>query len=449
MDEQKKTIIRISRSKNIEASANNALLALDNFQNIVGQFVMVRYYKNPNHTEIDTLVTIGIQNGTGRESYKIVYIGDVKTLVNEIWTTPGTAPDVSLLAHGELYIIRNENNVWCYCYAVNDRRYIEPITGGPYVYLNVGDGYVYYFEDGVLRREGDFYTKAEVEALVDQKISELKTVDLNSLIGPGNVDIKFASHELVRETYLSGDDHELTPTSEKLFEGKAIYAFFEDKLRVIYPFTVSGTSISQTIISRKATSFTENLVATKKYISGETKDVTDETTFYYSVNNGTYVQTVSDPTITIPANTYENTTVTYRFKGIHPIWGEEIAPQTAVIRYGYKFLYGVVDKSWVNNVNLNSLSETSVTMKVSPYTTPGYTTTTLDQRPVLCIPKNWVSNPAAVTIKDQNQLDITAGWTRLDRTYNKTLDSSVQVSFYVFVKTVGALARDFKYIFTY
>ena len=63
-------IIRLARDKNIENSRKDAILFLDFQNHIVGQQWQVRYYRDESQTEIDTLVAIGVRNGTGSECYK-------------------------------------------------------------------------------------------------------------------------------------------------------------------------------------------------------------------------------------------------------------------------------------------------------------------------------------------------------------------------------------------
>ena len=462
--EKSKTIIRISRSRNIESSSANAILALDNFQNIIGQPVMVRYYKDSTQTEIDTIVAIGVRNGTGRESYRILYAGTTKSLVNDVWTVAGEAPDVSLLAHGELYIIKNGDGVWCYCYAVNDRRYIEPITGGPYTFLNLSDTSVWYFVDGSLTQDGSYYSRPDIDQMLGEKQDTLisgtnvKTINGYSILGSGNLVVEggggggggsaiFASGQAVGDTYLSNDKSEITPTSTKLFMGKAIYEYVEEKLSGLYPLTVnvSVSPTSKTVISGSTVSSTLTFSASKKRSDGTSEILTSDTTFYYSLNNGSYVRVTSNP-LTILDITGENTTKTYKFKGVHPTYGEAVANTTASYGFGYKYLYGVTSKySSSNPPNINNLTQSAVTMRTTNFTIT-VTTASANDFPVFCMPDAWGS---VTKVLDQNGYDVTDSWVRFGTgTYTRNLDGYVTVSYKVYQKVTEGIQPNYSYTFT-
>lgn len=167
-------IIRVARDRIIENSRKNAILFLDLQNFLVGQQWQVRYYRDESQTEIDTLVAIGVKDGTGSECYRVLSYGTATPVVS----ITETLPDVSELVHGELYIIKVDGR-WTFCMVTDDTRRFDPITGGPYSFFNLEDGHVwYYVERGLnntarspldwLRRDDDFYTREEMEA-------ELKT----------------------------------------------------------------------------------------------------------------------------------------------------------------------------------------------------------------------------------------------------------------------------------
>ena len=544
--EQSKTIIRFSRSKNIEASANNAILALDEFQNIIGQPVLVRYYKDSAKTEVDAILAIGIKNGTGKESYKVVYSGNTRSIVNGVYQVPGFYPDVALLAHGEVYIVTNEEGQSCYCYAVNDRRYVDVITDGPRSYMNLGDNCVWFLDaNGHIKCENDFYTQAEINALLEEKQDTLvsgvniktvngydligsgnivieggggggtssifasgeavdqtyltsnsndiiangskvpkagavysaiqagkdglqeelisgvniKTINYESLLGPGNITISggggdsdFASGEAVSEVYLSDNKSEITATSEKLFKGKAIYNFIDDRLGDIdaklFPFSISASanpSPSSVFLSRTSTSTTITFSASKQKSDGSgSESVTADTTFYYAVNDGSWNQ-VEGNQVSLTGITGENTTRTYTFRGVNTKYGnygDVTAGNSVSFEFGYRYLYGIVnDLNWVPN--LSELTETENVMKSTSYTR-AFTTTTTDY-PVFCVPVTWGS---VTKVVDKNGYDVTASFVKKAGTYVKTLDEVVQVTYYVYKKQTTGAASNFSYTFT-
>lgn len=155
-------IIRINRSQYVERDRSIAILRLDQCQHYIGQPVQVRYYSNPEQTEIDTVVAIGVQNGIGKDCYKVLSLGGL-VLVRNVVLDP---PDVSQLTHGEIYLCPDEDGVWSYMYEEGGVRQIENITGGPFIFANIEDKYRWFYRDGVLKREDDFNTEADIRALL-------------------------------------------------------------------------------------------------------------------------------------------------------------------------------------------------------------------------------------------------------------------------------------------
>lgn len=154
--------IKISRSKYIERDRSIARLRLNQHEFVVGEPVMVRYFTNSNQTETDTIFALGIKNGIGEECYQVISLGGLD-LVRDVVTE---LPDVSLLVHGELYLYKDNDSIWNYVYERNGVRQIEPITGGPFIFSNLEDKYRWFFRDGILKREDDFYNKSEINEMI-------------------------------------------------------------------------------------------------------------------------------------------------------------------------------------------------------------------------------------------------------------------------------------------
>ena len=222
-----KNIIRFARCSTIEPSRSQAVLALDNFFNRVGQPVVVRYYRDLDNdpTEIDLILAIGLENGVGRNTYKIIFSGALESLIEDVWTTPGEYPDVSLLSHGEIYIVKNEDDQPCYCYAVNNERQLEPITGGPFRYVNLSDGLIWYYKDGGIRCSADIYSQEEIDEKIEngsqaledvvaelrQLISDTKTQLTNERIeGDEALDRKIDARETAIRTDFTAADNQLS-----------------------------------------------------------------------------------------------------------------------------------------------------------------------------------------------------------------------------------------------
>lgn len=155
--------IQISRSKYIETDRHIAWMRLNMCNHLVGQPVMVRYYVDEDQTETDTLFAIGIKNGIGEDCYKVISIGGLNIITGILYELP----DVSALTHGELYLYQDsETKTWYYVYLLNNERQLEPIVGD-YAFTNLEDKYTWFYKDGVLKREDDFYTKSEIGILID------------------------------------------------------------------------------------------------------------------------------------------------------------------------------------------------------------------------------------------------------------------------------------------
>lgn len=164
--------IRISRNKNIADSRSIAIIKLNKLEHKVGQPVMVKYYTDSTKTTIDTVVAIGIKDGIGKDCYKVISLGGL-ILVRGVNTK--NLPDVSELNEGELFLYR-ENDSWHYVYLEDKERVVEKIENlPPTVFVNIEDKFRWFWKDGVLKREDDFYSGEKMEALID---------DLFYIIGP-------------------------------------------------------------------------------------------------------------------------------------------------------------------------------------------------------------------------------------------------------------------------
>lgn len=161
--------IRISRSKYIERDRSIAILRLDTAEHLLGQPTMVRYYTDSTQSEYDTIFAMGIKDGVGRDCYKIISLGGLE-LVRDVVTE---LPDVSALVHGELYIYEDTSiNKWYYVYEVNKERQIDEIVAPPTIYVSIEDKYRWFWRDGVLKREDDFYTTQEIDN-ISKEISNI------------------------------------------------------------------------------------------------------------------------------------------------------------------------------------------------------------------------------------------------------------------------------------
>lgn len=168
------TIIRFPRCKFIAESRQIALLHLmEDVTHIVGQPVMVSYYKNSQKTEIDTIVAIGIGNGKGKNCFRVITTGQFIL----IWDIVYSLPDVSSLIHGEVYLYNDRTAETWYMVYSNDGIYrdIDPITEETKFYIRLTDNSIWVSgSDLIVKSLTDFYTKTqEIGSISEEFIDSL------------------------------------------------------------------------------------------------------------------------------------------------------------------------------------------------------------------------------------------------------------------------------------
>lgn len=157
--------IQISRSKYVEESRAIAVLRLNEYNFLKGEVVMLNYYKEPDfRNNIGVLVAIGVADGIGENCYRLLSTGGtvaVRGIINEL-------PDISKLVRNELYIYKDKDSVWNYVYKIENDvdRIIEPVTGGPYIFIDLESGYRWFYENQSCKREDDFFTTEEVKKIL-------------------------------------------------------------------------------------------------------------------------------------------------------------------------------------------------------------------------------------------------------------------------------------------
>lgn len=166
------TTIKFSRSGFIEQSYDVALIRLNEFQHAVGQPVVVRYYTTGN--KVNAITAIGINDGTGRDSYRIISNGEVVP-VNKIY--PDRLEDISQLIHQEVAVCRYDGKLYfCQCDDGVMKRLYEITTDT--VFYNGADGFNWYYnaETDVLKRADDFMTASEVKASFDRVMTLIANI---------------------------------------------------------------------------------------------------------------------------------------------------------------------------------------------------------------------------------------------------------------------------------
>lgn len=163
------TLIRFPRCKYVASSRQIAMIHLmEDFTHVVGQPVVVGYYKDQDHTEIDTIVAMGVKNGKGKDCFKVVTTGQFII----VWDIVYSLPDVSSLVHGEIYLYKNQSDKTWYIVSLNEDnmgRSIEPITEDPKFYIRLTDNTIWVSDkDLEVRPLSGIYTKDEVDAIIKQ-----------------------------------------------------------------------------------------------------------------------------------------------------------------------------------------------------------------------------------------------------------------------------------------
>ena len=169
--------LKISRSKWIESSRDYAILRLDTgINHMTGQPVMVRYYTDDSQETVNVIFAIGINNGKGHDCYKVVSFGQNI----EVWGVGSELPTADMLAHNELYLYFNtDDGTWNFVYLSGDDRKIVPLENdNESIFYDLSTGYRWFSLNGKVKREDDFYTRAEIDSL-------LRNLDLNG-VSDGN-----------------------------------------------------------------------------------------------------------------------------------------------------------------------------------------------------------------------------------------------------------------------
>lgn len=166
--ESNNTIIRFLRCNHVETSRQLAVVHLtEDIEHIVGQPVLVPYYVDLSQIKIDCILAMGVKNGKGKDCYSIISTGQFKI----IWDIVTQLPDVSSLVHGEVYIYHDEEQDRWYEVFTEDGvlRKKVPISGEHNIYINLKDNSLWASdEDMIVRPLTDFYTRAEVNTLLDE-----------------------------------------------------------------------------------------------------------------------------------------------------------------------------------------------------------------------------------------------------------------------------------------
>lgn len=172
------TIIKISRGSGIEKNRRVALRRLMNFNHIIGQPVMVRYYTDPSNTSIDTIVAMGIKDGVGLDCFQLLSVFN-KDIIYGISDKYEDFPVTKFPTNTERFIfIDPEKDNKAFYVTIGDDtivgaqgRQYEEITDGPRIYEDVSTGHTIYLSGTNSVQIGSGYTNEEIDTLIESRLS--------------------------------------------------------------------------------------------------------------------------------------------------------------------------------------------------------------------------------------------------------------------------------------
>jgi hypothetical protein len=160
------TKIKLSRGAYTEDSREIAILHLDLRDFSPGEAAIVNYYTDETKTNIDTVFAVGVKSGKGRDKYRIISAGQFIV----VWDVVTILPDVSKLAHDELYLYHDTNNdTWQLVYAEDNTRVTSPIPAIAQTYLCLKDNNLYVSsENQKVKRVNDLATEQDLADIIEQ-----------------------------------------------------------------------------------------------------------------------------------------------------------------------------------------------------------------------------------------------------------------------------------------
>lgn len=175
--------IRLTRS--IGVNKEVALVKLDKFNHLEGQPVIVIY--NNEDGSVDAITAIGVKNGIGRDCYSIISTSGFY-VVNEVLDE--RYADISELINNGIYVCRtNELTDWCIVKTDSTGEKRKPNFDLPseFIVQELKSGYRWFYKDGLLYREDDFFSRDEVLKVIQNEILGFIPINITSEIIGGNV----------------------------------------------------------------------------------------------------------------------------------------------------------------------------------------------------------------------------------------------------------------------
>lgn len=102
-----------TRNDIIAKDRESAIIRLNTYPIQNGIPIIIKYFSDPDKTRVDILFAIGIQDGIGPNTYRIISDKGMLLVTNIIQELP----DVTQLVHGQIYIyqdLTNSKNYYLY-----------------------------------------------------------------------------------------------------------------------------------------------------------------------------------------------------------------------------------------------------------------------------------------------------------------------------------------------
>ena len=169
--------IQIARRREVVADRLTAERLLKDRPFVRGELTMVEYYKPTADfkTGINTgvLLAIGTKDGTGFDCFRILSIGGEVPISGVNFNIP---PDVSLMYWGNIYLYVDPEGKVYYSHKVDSSQEGElgsrvetevPIDQN-IIFNDLTTGYRWFYLNGTLKREDDYYSSTELVHLVEE-----------------------------------------------------------------------------------------------------------------------------------------------------------------------------------------------------------------------------------------------------------------------------------------
>lgn len=367
-------IIQFSRSRYIERDRTIAVLRLNDAYHRIGQPQVVRYYDA--NGDIDSIFAIGIKEGTGEDCYKIVSLGGVQVVRNVVYNPA----DVVEVVHGETYIYYNsveKKGYYIFLNEQNTREFIQ-ITKTQEIYVNINDRYTWFWLNGELKREDDFYTKSQIDAFFEKYgLENKKEID--------GLKAKLKEIKELLESSVANLQEQIDDLKEK----------YDDQFDTIdadlYGLSIKLNSDHKPLYLIGTTA--EFNTALSVYRKG--KSITSQCSFKI---NGETVPGPNNKLVTV-------NDMHYTFEASYQVLPTKTLKITAEldINFGYSFYFGAVSRDWVaNSETVRALGNNKIQGKETKETVCLFNLE-LDTKAVFACPKKYGS---LKEIKDGNGFDM-------------------------------------------